>query len=478
MTCLNPKTLHLLTSLSLLTVTGCATLMGTDYREEYAQQTDAVNEQPPDKPLVVEPFGGEPQGVARVTPRYPQASASAASFSLSHPEFEPLSRTHTAANEPENPFAVRERSQIQQMSFEVPETGPVSAPAGTAKTTGSTSTTTFRPADPRLPTDSIDYPPPASVTVGECPAATAFPDEYIFDGGDRDIPVHYFAGEMAGLDTEDTVAEFKDHTGGSHVKASNRVAVYAPRFGAVETVTGPGIDVKVDKAAGAVDVAGLGALHDQRGLDINTASTPASGMAVRSSASGIEVARPAHQSENAEGAVLSTKVDQGFESKMTQGPSRLNVTSEFELNIQILEPVTSETQTALGLSASTSQATLTFATFRLQAVTGSEDGGEPGDIHITKDASPLVARAGDTITFRIHFRNTGDYNIHDVRIIDNLTPRLTYVDGTGKVHVPGDGVGDLTIIPNQDGGQTLQFELDQPLKGGQGGTITFKAKVR
>ena len=42
----------------------------------------------------------------------------------------------------------------------------------------------------------------------------------------------------SGLDSEDTVGSFRDASGKAHTVASNRVAVYAPRFGSVRTTTG------------------------------------------------------------------------------------------------------------------------------------------------------------------------------------------------------------------------------------------------
>ena len=65
------------------------------------------------------------------------------------------------------------------------------------------------------------------------------PDEYLIDGGDRALPIHYDRFNRQGLDTEDTVAEYVDHLGRRHVKPTNRVAIYAPRFGAVRSVTTP-----------------------------------------------------------------------------------------------------------------------------------------------------------------------------------------------------------------------------------------------
>lgn len=469
----------LLTGLCLLTTTGCASMLGTLANGRDAQPADFQDEPFVSQPAVESQPAFEAQRGSYALQQQSEAAPFGVGLETLPVRENPVAASADAqlvtqatgvarvgvARPTANPFAATEQTAIQQVGFSAAAESGLSS--------------TFRPADPRLPSSQFDGmgPPPGSVIVAGSPLVQAFPDEYIFDGGDRDTPVHYNGSQMAGLDTEDTVAEFQDHLGDNHVRASNRVAVYAPRFGAVETVTGPGIDVQINRAAGAVDVAGLEGLHEKRGLEVHAIRTPASGMAVRRSASGIETTQPLFQNQNTEGAMQNSKVDQGLESKMALGLQRLNVTREIVLSVAILEPVRSETRTALGLAASTSQATQVYATFRAQALTGSEEGGEKGDIHITKEASVQTARAGDTITFRIHFRNTGDYNVDNVRIIDNLTPRLQYVDGTGRIQMPNGAGGDLLVLPNQDGSQLLQFELDQPLKGGQGGVITFQAKV-
>ncbi|MEQ9412021.1 MAG: hypothetical protein RIK87_30195 [Fuerstiella sp.] len=398
---------------------------------------------------------------------------------------EPLFPPRTPAVRPEtatdadNPFAAMADQQIRQTSFETStpkDSG--SHLAGFIAYAENASISTFREAEPRLPTSQPGAPAAADVTVAASPLAQAYPDEYIFDGGDRDHPVHYYGDELQGLDTEDTVAEFRDHEGGNHVRASNRVAVYAPRFGAVQTVSGLNMDVKVDKAAGATDISGLGTLEEERGLDISAASSGLSGLATRNGASGVETARPVHMSEKTETPILANQVDQGLEAKTSDGLGIIETTSLHELHVKILEPATGIINTGIDTKAATSQATQTYSTYRLAAMVGSEKGGRKGELHLTKEASPLIAKPGDTITFKIHFRNTGDYNIHDVRIIDNLTPRLIYTDGSGHVDVGNNDGGSLTVVPNREGSQTLIFELDRPLQGTESGTITFEAVVR
>lgn len=339
-------------------------------------------------------------------------------------------------------------------------------------------TTTFHEPTPRIPTGQPDCPVPCDVCLAECPIARAYPDEYICDGGDRAHPVHYFANEMQGLDTEDTVAEFQDHEGENHVQPSNRVCIYAPRFGTVEVISGPKMDIKIDSAINAANNAGINTISEDKGLDINVADSGSYNMAARRSASGVETAQNPQRSVRVQSAIQARKVDQGMEARETRGMGTLETTAIQELAIHVQEPITSNADTKIQQAASTSQATVTYSTYRLAATVGSEQRGRKGKLHLTKEASPLVAKPGDVITFTIRFRNIGDYNVHAVRIIDNLTPRLAYVSGSAQIEVGDENGGTLTAVPNKEGSETLIFELDEPLKGGQSGSITFEAKVR
>ncbi len=424
------------------------------------------------------------------------APANLQSVRPNYDAIEPKIARSRLADEPQNsgvpgqsPSGFLTRNRVLPVSQSLPtDTTGVATTAGFATTGASINTggvagrtaSTFRAAEPRMPSAQPNSSPAASITVAASPVAQAYPDEYIFDGGDRGHPVHYYGGAMAGLDTEDTVAEFKDHTGENHVQASNRVAVYAPRFGSVRTVTGLGIDVAVNKAAGATEISGLGKLHDQRGLDVHIRNSQASGLGTRRSASGVETAQPAHLSHGSNMLAENRKVEQGLESKSSNGPGTLEMSQVFELNLEFLKPASSSIRTGFGQAASISQATQTRATFRVQSTVGVEKKrGRKGRIHLTKEASSLTAQSGDIITFKIHFRNIGDHNVHDVRIIDNLTPRLKYVTGSGQVDLAdgSGGGGGLSVLPNAEGSQTLEFTLDTPLHGGATGTITFQTKV-
>ena len=108
----------------------------------------------------------------------------------------------------------------------------------------------FSAADARVPAESLAG---TEAPVMEVVSATAmvhqFPDEYLLDGGDRGMKIHYADGARMGIETEDTVAEYRDHKGQPHTRESNPVAVYAPRFAAVRTISGPEEGIAIDRLA-------------------------------------------------------------------------------------------------------------------------------------------------------------------------------------------------------------------------------------
>ncbi|MCA9051618.1 MAG: DUF11 domain-containing protein [Planctomycetaceae bacterium] len=394
-----------------------------------------------------------------------------------------------------------ERSSVSSNRFSQSSIATPSKTAGVVRMSGSRmsgsrmtgfrgSASVFQPAPPRMPVLQPGCPDPAEMLVGpngmeyaSVPVspndARPYPEEFIFDGGDRDIPVHYRNGEMGGLETEDTVAEFRNHLGENRVHASNRVAIYAPRFGAVETVSGPGVDVQVDRAVGAHDVAAPGGLQDERGMQTSLADTQLFGFNSRRSASGVERAETPVLSEHSQSVLESNKFDHGAESRSSSGPGILQRTSIVELSVRITDAARSTNYKGVSAASSTTQAMVTYATFKVQATVGTEMKGRPGEVVLTKEASSLVAAPGDVITFRIQFTNTGDLNVGDVRIIDNLTPRLRYVAGSGQIVLrDGQVGGNLSVVPNSEGSEVLEFTLDQPLQGGESGVVTFEAEVR
>ena len=98
----------------------------------------------------------------------------------------------------------------------------------------------------------------------------------------------------------------------------------------------------------------------------------------------------------------------------------------------------------------------------------------PGLLRIVKLADKGAAAPGEVVTFTIRYDNLGDKPVHNVKIVDNLTPRLELVEGSGT----SDRAGRLDVEPNGEGSYVLTFVVNEPLPGKTGGVVTFKAKVK
>jgi uncharacterized repeat protein (TIGR01451 family) len=95
-------------------------------------------------------------------------------------------------------------------------------------------------------------------------------------------------------------------------------------------------------------------------------------------------------------------------------------------------------------------------------------------LRVVKLADKSIAPPGEVVTFTIRFDNIGDRPVSDVTIIDNLTPRLEYVDDSARSTLDG----RLVVEDNGEGSVILRWELDEELAARSGGVVTFRALVR
>ena len=360
-----------------------------------------------------------------------------------------------------------EVSQFQLVSYQIEESDPA----------GTQDRATFIPAEPRREVDPCEQPSNRMETIAASPFADLYPDEYIFDGGDRNAPAGFVAGQRSGFDSEDTVAKYTDHTGSGRTSPSNRVAVYAPRFGSVRTVQGLQEGTKVDKAVGARDTQGIGNIKTGNAAQENVHDTILSGLESRSRVDGMESSTPAMQARRADSPEQNRKIDEGHEGRHYSSSNSMQRHEGFVLQQQIQNAMAWTRDQYPVLTASTTNASLIKATFKVQQTVGVEDERKTkGNIHVVKLADHEMAQSGDTITFTIRFENTGDFDVYDVSIVDNLTPRLDYVAGTAKID--GEHPGEVIVEDNGEGSSILTFNLDRELKGHDRGEITFEARVR
>ena len=320
---------------------------------------------------------------------------------------------------------------------------------------------------------------PASHESGELfnPEANEnkYPDEYIFDGGDRGFPIHYDSLYRQGLETEDTIAEYRDNHGQPQVEQSNRVAIYAPRFAEVKTVTQSESGYNIDHLAASEELVYHSGMKGRTGSVNHAQRLQVENMRMRSRASGIEhetgqagvgqTTRIAGHTklQNAFqdlGLVRNGRMDQSDAARISEGMHAADTWSHKEYPV------------IAGTTAAAEEVYTRTKTDVMIAV--KEDPAHDSRLRIVKLADKEEAHQGETITFTIRYDNLGTEEAHGVRILDNLTPRLQFVEGSAS----SDRAGELNVTDNQEGSQLLKFELDEPLPGKTGGVITFQVIVK
>lgn len=299
-------------------------------------------------------------------------------------------------------------------------------------------------------------------------------DEYVCDGGDMLHEVE-IDGEFGvhGLDIEDTVGHYDTLNGQRRVAPSNRVCVYAPRFAAVRTVTNIHQDIRGSSLAG-MD-ANL-KLNNQQHL-----GTPAGvlqPLALRGHVGG----QPANALQEDQSLVRM------------HGHTRLaQFQEEFAAyeNLSIVRLGIFDQGEKPRLAASLQNAATWTNALEVQVMVegrkASEVAGEqtaqemiwtdlPGEPHlrVVKVASAGDAKSGDIIEFTLRFDNVGDQVMGNVTILDNLSPRLEYIEGTAECSIDA----EFFTQPNERGSQVLRWEISNPLETGEGGICRFKCRVR
>ena len=415
---------------------------------------------PPDRNLLIEADrAGRPMILVRIGSRTPDDSRADAAFFLPPAPFR-LAELHARPSE-----------------------------ADSGHTVVIDKATTFTPAVPRSeiePTDAIRRAtrrgllgptPPRPYFALEPPAPPweLYPDEYLLDGGDRGLPVHETPGHREGLDTEDAVAEYVDHAGNAHLLPTNRVAIYSPRFGFVGTKTGleAGRDGLSRGECRRPDAW-------RRRAEPGRHGRPGTADAVAQRARAVAGQRIRHRGrpdgrqpadhpepKHGTGRLARRCPEPGSPPKCGSPTGR-----ESLANGRPPSPGRGTNSPSLPLLSRVAQQVV--VKFVASELVGIEDRRKPGRLEIVKLADKQIAQPGEIVSFRIEYENIGDRELKDVRIIDNLTPRLEYVADSATSSRPA----ALSVTDNGEGSVILTWSLKEPLKGKTKGFVTFKSRVR
>ncbi len=308
------------------------------------------------------------------------------------------------------------------------------------------------------------------------PSPHHYPDEYLCDGGDREWPVHYLSDERQGLDTEDTVAEFTDHKGKERTSKSNKVCVYSPRFASVRTVSLPHQEGTIVEVANAENSAGGNELRTRLAPTLKNKNVAVGGMAMRSRASGLDNEVVQDVKSQRQRPQMNDKVLNLFQDLVFIQAGTLEQGDMARLGLGIHAAQIWSREQYPVIQGKTESVTIGISEIRASAITVIDDlkSDKPGELRIVKVADKETADVGEIVTFTIRYDNLGPREVTSVRIVDNLTPRLEYVEDSAT----SDRAGKLVVQDNGEGSLVLIWEFDESLPEHTGGKVTFQARVR
>jgi uncharacterized repeat protein (TIGR01451 family) len=330
-----------------------------------------------------------------------------------------------------------------------------------------------------------------------CPTAPLFDpilgprppeEECLQDGGDIGRRAGIGPeGRLEGLDPTDTVAEYTDSLGRRHVTPSNRVCLCVPRYAAVRS--------ELPLAGYETRVTPAGAADTTRQVQVGTLLPSLESHRYEQLTAVRAKLRPTSSvSETVVGRLVTLEVLNAYH--VYEGPAlalgTLGIRQLTEVQRTLL---TKQMAFALGFSQRT--ATTAVGAMKGPAVVGRVEGlglytatletcdvtavcSEPPQIlvdkpmHLFKWADRHSAEVGDVVTFYLKYSNCGGKPIDDVAVSDSLTGRLEYVPGSAKT----DRNAVFTVQQNEAGSVVLRWEISGRLLPGQGGLISFQARVR
>ncbi len=300
-------------------------------------------------------------------------------------------------------------------------------------------------------------------------------DEYLADGGDRGIEVAVTADkQIKGLEMEDAVATYDTVEGRTLVEPANRVFLYSPRFCAVRQVVGIRQNEQLDRTVGVSLPVLAAAEESRRGLGLHKQNEQSVGQVGQKSLTTFRM-------RQGDGAISTAISARGFQDAFLPYEDleaiRAGALASTEM-VRLIEGTTaaiawSHTQ---GVKVILDRQSAAAATRTQQVETIFTVDLPPArpKLRIIKVASTQFAEPGDTVDFTLRFDNVGNQTIRHVVIVDNLTTRLEYVQGTTQSSVPT----QFSSSENEGGSLVLRWEVTDALEPGKGGIVRFTCRVR
>jgi uncharacterized repeat protein (TIGR01451 family) len=300
-------------------------------------------------------------------------------------------------------------------------------------------------------------------------------DEYLRDGGGNVAPVGAPGqSSVAGLQMDDTVAVYDTLDGRTLVTPSNEVYIYSPRFTAVRQVVGLVANEQRNR---------LSDVYLNTSLAAPTVIQKI-GAAKQQIQPGNEIgARPAQafRMKQGDGALSSVIGPRGFQNAYKPYENLTVIRQGVYKNAE--RPLLARGhQSAVVWSHVQSVQVILDLKGAMAAVQDEQAESiftvalPPGNpkLRIIKLASTPYALPGEEVWFTLRFDNVGNQTIGNVTIIDSLSTRLEYVEGSAQCSREA----KFSTQPNEGDSLVVRCELANPLEVGRGGIIRFCCKVR
>lgn len=299
-------------------------------------------------------------------------------------------------------------------------------------------------------------------------------NEYVTDGGDREPAVVVREDWSAiGANPTDTVVYYQTEGGKLCVQPSNRVGIYAPRFGSVRQITGPDTaEVALSTSRVHAPVSAIGLQDQQLAANVRLNQNPVGQKQImqldrfqeEQRGTPMESAVPAVPVSDAVAALINVDIavpDKAVARDMAVTASRTvlvqTMFSPESLAVIIDEKVAS--------TVYRSQAASEVFVYETPDKCG---------LRVTKSASHTSADSGDRIRFTIRFENISPNRLEKMVVVDSLSPRLEYIEASQQCSL----ASDFIVEPNEAGSSTLRWEIESSIERHQGGVISFDCLVR
>ncbi len=300
-------------------------------------------------------------------------------------------------------------------------------------------------------------------------------DEYVFDGNDRGVNVSIGDDLVVnGLETEDTIGHFQTVDGRRLVAPSNRVAIYAPRFGAVRRIDGV-FNARLRQPIGSIEEKTPIAMANGN----NETATSNQHVALDQ----FENSKRASEFVDRTRGVLADNIvhllgtRNSFKAYENLSLIRLGEHSSSEsarLDLGIQSAKVWEDNLGLQIAVSNTAPVTVEKVKSAQQFVHVETKEGSDILRVTKVASKIAARTGDIVEFTIRFDNLSARELAEVTIIDNLTRRLEYIADSASSTVGA----EFSQEKNDGGSLMLRWKLNEPLAPQKGGLVRFKCRVR